>query len=96
MTTVVLTTRQLSLARHALGLPNEHNRSYRNHFVAGTGHRDYGEWATMVAAGLATRRVREPGESDVFYLTEAGARAALGRRETLDPDDFPAAEEKAT
>lgn len=30
-----LTTKQIGLARHALGLPNRKNLTYRNHFCTG-------------------------------------------------------------
>jgi hypothetical protein len=87
-----MTPRQKELARHALGLPNNQRTSYRNRFVAGPGHSDYADWMAMVEAGLATRRdgKRIPfGGSDLFYLTEEGARLALEGRERLDREDFP-------
>ena len=44
-----LTPAQLELARHALGLPNDRRRSYRNRYLAGGGSP---EWDAMVEAGL--------------------------------------------
>lgn len=93
MMTLVLSPRQIELARHALGLPNGRRRSYRNHFCCGPGHTDFEEWQAMRDAGTA-RRFKPTALSDgnfMFLLTEAGARAALRRGETLDPEDFPKA-----
>jgi hypothetical protein len=39
-----LTPRQIELARHALGLPNQYKKSYRNRFVAGGNHPDQNDW----------------------------------------------------
>lgn len=80
-----MTPRQIELARHALGLPSRDRRSYRNHFVAGTGHRDHADWMEMVANGYATRR----DGADLFHLTLAGALAAVSFGETLCSEDFP-------
>jgi hypothetical protein len=84
-----MTPEQIELARHALGLPNERKQSYRNHFVCGPGHRDLDNWQAMVAAGAAKRKVLSGGE-DVFWLTAAGAIAAIKKGEALDPEDFKA------
>lgn len=86
-----MTPRQIELARHALGLDGRRVESYRNHFVAGKDHDDFGEWIAMCAAGLARRRVnsRMAGGDDVFWLTIDGATAALKPGEKLDPEDFP-------
>ena len=85
-----MTTRQIELARHALGLPNDRRRSYRNRFyLKRTLAEDssYMEWSGLVAAGLAEM---SPGENlDCFYLTRAGAEMALLSGESLDPEDFP-------
>lgn len=87
-----MTPEQRELARHALGLPNKSQRSFRNHFVCGPGHSDYADWMAMTKAGLAKRRDggRMPfSGNDLFWLTRSGAEAALDPREKLDPDDFP-------
>ncbi len=83
---------QVDLARHALGLPNKRRQSYRNHFVCGPGHSDHDNWAIMAANGFARRRAGNAlscGE-DVFWLTSAGAIAAIKKGERLDQEDFPA------
>lgn len=80
-----MTPTQRELARHALGLPNKMRKSYRNRFVAGAGHGDYGDWTQMAADGNAEMRV---GDS-LFWLTEQGARQALDQGEVLDEEDFP-------
>ena len=89
-----MTSKQRRLARHALGLPNARGQSYRNHFAAT--YRpggDYDHWAEMEAAGHAERARVLTGKGDRkmarFWLTEAGARAALDPGETLCPEDFP-------
>jgi hypothetical protein len=87
-----MTPQQIELARHALGLPNDRRRSYRNYFTAGTGHPDFADWIAMIKAGTAKRRIssRMAGGDDVFWLTIEGAQAALQHGESLDPEDFPA------
>lgn len=86
----LMTKQQIELARHALGLPNERNRSYRNRFCATPSLLEggkYMEWSWLVAAGLAT--MQPGGTLDFFYLTRAGAEMALLSGESLDPEDFP-------
>lgn len=88
-----MTEAQRALARHALGLPNRRGVSYRNAFVAGVGHEAYGHWTAMVAAGEAERRDASTlhfGGDDLFWLTPAGARAAVSSDEQLSAEDFPA------
>lgn len=82
---------QVGLARHALGLGNGRRVSYRNYFVTGPRTDDYAHWMAMVRAGNAYRRAGNAimGGDDIFYLTTAGARAALKHGERLDPEDFP-------
>lgn len=90
-----MTKRQVDLARHALGLPNQTRRSYRNRFVAGLGHSDYNDWYAMAQRGYAVRHdgAKLPfGGMDMFELTRIGAKTALVGRETLDPEDFPSVE----
>jgi hypothetical protein len=89
---MALTPYQTKLARHALGLPNARRRSYRNHFVCGPGHTDYGAWQSMVSDGNAKRKGGSAmtGGDDCFWLTLEGAKAAIQQGEKLDPEDFPA------
>ncbi|MDF3413251.1 hypothetical protein HKX54_02195 [Sulfitobacter sp. M57] len=86
-----MTPKQRDLARHALGLPNNDKQSYRNRFVTNSGCPDHKEWMQMVAKGHAWRRAGSEltGSDDLFGMTLNGARAALERRETLCPEDFP-------
>lgn len=86
-----MTPAQISLARHALGLPNSNKLSFRNRFCAGKGHPDHAKWNAMVSAGLATvtRGQGGLGGQDTFSLTLAGAKAALMKAESLCPEDFP-------
>lgn len=78
-----MTPKQIELARHALGLPNDRFMSYRNRFFAGPGHQDYPEWISMVNAGYAAQ------DDKMFYLTLAGAEKAITGIEMLDREDFP-------
>lgn len=85
-----MSTDEIAAARRALGLPNRHKRSYRNHFC-GLSHPD---WETMAARGLATvRRSVEPGGYHTWRLTRAAAEAALLPGEELCHEDFPARQE---
>lgn len=78
--------RQRGLARHALGLPNQRRTSYRNHFVTGPGCTDFEDWMAMVDGGYAKRGKSSPltGGDEVFFLTRAGALAALNPGESLE------------
>ena len=83
-----MTPAQIRLARAALGLPNNYRRSYRNRFFTVEPHPG---WEAMVAAGLATTVV-DPAMTACphgYFLTRAGAEAALEPRERLDREDFP-------
>lgn len=87
-----MTPEQISLARHALGLDGRRKVSYRNRFVTGPGAPDHEAWLAMVAEGNAERRDGKTlpyGGDDMFWLTRAGAEAALRGAEKLDPEDFP-------
>lgn len=87
-----MTPRQKELARHALGLDGTRKRSYRNRFFAGPGHDDFEDWCDMVLAGYARGSQPDPerGRTDhAFWLTRKGAHAALNKRESLCPEDFP-------
>ena len=89
-----MTPEQRRLARSALGLPNKHNRSYRNHFLAAMCPGDYDQWCQMTDAGMAdcgipVRAERSRLRMVHFWLTRAGAEAALDPGETLCTEDFP-------
>lgn len=88
-----MTPNQIELARHALGLDGRRSVSFRNHFVAGSGHLNYAEWIAMVTAGYAKRQSGglTAGGSDCFWLTRAGAELALRQGESLCREDFPTA-----
>lgn len=92
MTTKAMTDRQIDLARHALGLRPARLVTHRNHFCAGPGHADFGEWEAMVAAGFAVKRESKalpPGDV-MFHLTRAGAERALKAGDVLNPEDWGA------
>lgn len=83
-----MNTTQRLLARHALGLPNDQRRSYRNRFFVSPGTDDHGHWQAMAAQGWAVEHPPE-GRLILFTLTPTGARLALDPGETLCPEDFP-------
>jgi hypothetical protein len=90
-----MTPEQIELARHALGLPNDREVSYRNRFSADPGGADYDHWVKMVEQGDAEMRskVEMHGGMTLFWLTEQGARKAIKGIESLCPEDFPPEEE---
>ena len=72
-----LTGQQLSMARHALGLPNDKNTSYRNHYCAAPESPEHDLWEDMVAKGFAIKRInRKLWVGDMFFLTLSGGLAA--------------------
>lgn len=75
---------QRKLARHALGLPNSKNRSYRNrYFTSGVGEA-HNAWLGLAQRQLAVQ------VGNYFELTLVGAQRALNVGEHLDTEDFPA------
>lgn len=90
-----MTPGQKRLARHALGLPNDERRSYRNRFYVSPHGGDFLRWVEIVNAGRAVHHPSNAGALDLFCLTRTGAEAALEPGETLCPEDFPPFEEKA-
>jgi hypothetical protein len=84
----MMTTEQMAMARHALGLPNESGQSYRNRYFTSCGSVTEREWDELVKSGLAVRE-KGGGKLAHFYLTDAGARMVIAPGETLDPEDFP-------
>lgn len=84
-------TKQRDMARHALGLPNQYRKSYRNRYVAGCLSKAFDEWTEMVNAGMAEAYPMEGSALGqiMFCLTRDGAKAVLKRGERLCPEDFP-------
>lgn len=89
---LVMTPEQRHLARHALGLPTDRKRSFRNRYFSYPGTPHDADWLAMVAAGEAeVELASDSGEKmNFFCLTRKGAEAALERGEKLCPEDFPA------
>jgi hypothetical protein len=83
-----LTAEETRVARHALGLPNELRRSYRNRYFVGRETPAGRTWAGMVERGLAAADVGAAPRT-MFYLTRAGAVAALEAGESLCRECFP-------
>lgn len=84
--------RQREFARHALGLPNNRNMTYRNHFCINSGGDGYADWEDLVSQGAAVKAIG--GENWVgdffyltFYLTLEGARAVLLPKEHISRED---------
>ena len=74
-----LTPLQRELARHALGLPNDTARSYRNRYNCDRLHPRFNSWERMVRKGLAARDLFETNgrRSFIFRMTPKGAALAL-------------------
>jgi hypothetical protein len=87
--TTTLTPRERELARHALGLDGRRARSYRNRNSCTATTPNGFCWLGMVARGLAIVVPMPKSATDFFYLTRAGAEAALEPGEELDDEDFP-------
>jgi hypothetical protein len=83
-----VTKKQRDMARHALGLPNKKNTTYRNHYCIGPDGDGYKDWEDLVAHGLA---VKAGGGAqwagDFFYLTLNGAREMLLPKEHIGRED---------
>lgn len=85
-----MTPSQRAMARHALGLPNDQKRSYRNRYFAPDVSMRAQEWRELVASGLAEEFDEAPSSLSGFFLTREGADMALDPGETLCLEDFPA------
>ena len=83
-----MSDKQRELARHALGLPNEQNTTFRNHYCVGPENPDYAKWEDLVEKGLAVKALG--GQNwcgDFFYLTLEGAREVLLPDEHISRED---------
>jgi len=83
-----MTPEQRELARHALGLPNDRRRSYRNRYHAPPGSESWWAWSALVDQGRAL--FERGNRNDFFMLTRTAAESVLGPGETLDLEDFTA------
>lgn len=82
-----MTLDERRLVRHALGLPNARNHSFRNWYGARGGSPEAEAWAAMAAKGWAND-CGIAGGLHAFRATRVGAFLALGRGEQLDPHEF--------
>ena len=81
---LIMSEKQRDLARQALGLPNDKNRSSRNHAYVSPGTDAHSEWRDLVTKGLATRCEYPLASGDsMFHLTLEGARRARDPKETI-------------
>lgn len=75
-----VSTEQLHLLHHTLGLRPDRREPWRNHFVASNGHHDMPNLEALQAIGLM-ERARTPAFCDkediVFMVTDAGRELAL-------------------
>jgi hypothetical protein len=87
MSKIHLTSEQLDVARHALGLDIRHRKSYRNRYVG-----EDPAFREMVAIGAAQvkecKNNQPTGGHPYFWLTLEGATASLRPHESLDMKDF--------
>lgn len=74
-----MTSRELEILWHALGVTPEKREPYRDHFVAGVGSADHDECVGLVHLGLMRPRGASPltGGDDLFTVTDAGRTFAL-------------------
>lgn len=83
-----MNSRQLEMARHALGLPNRQNTSYRNHYCIDKEGDGYADWEDLVSKGFAVKATGgKQWSGDFFYLTLTGAKAALLPHEHISRED---------
>lgn len=81
---LIMSDKQRELARHALGLPNPKNISYRNHFCVPPGGDGYAEWRDLESKGLAVQcEHRLFNGQFLFHLTLEGARRAREPKEKI-------------
>lgn len=83
-----MTKQQREMARHALGLPNKQNMTYRNHYCVGPGDDGHSDWEDLVTQGLAVKRTSNLwGGDDMFHLTLKGALMVRENNEHLSRED---------
>jgi hypothetical protein len=82
-----ITYRQRKFARLALGLPNEYNMSYRNHFSIGIEGDAYSDWEDLVSKGLAVKRSFGLHGGFIFHLTLEGALMVREPQEHISPQE---------
>jgi len=75
-----ITTAQLAMLHHALGVDPRKRTPYRNHYVAGPGHYAQPDLEVLESAGLM-QRGRTPGFCDpgdvIYHCTDKGKSFAL-------------------
>lgn len=78
----MITSSQLDILHHTLGVNPQRREPWRNHYVAGTGHYAQHDIAALVAAGMMAEGRRpaflDPADQ-VYFVTDAGREAALER-----------------
>lgn len=79
---------QRRMARHALGLGDDRTVSYRNRYYAHPTTARGIAWEDLAHQGLA-ERTSAGGGLVCYFLTVAGAKAAIEPGERLCAEDFP-------
>lgn len=76
----MITSSQLDILHHTLGVDVHRRKPFRNHYVAGAGHYAQQDIETLVAAGMMAEGRRpaflDPADQ-VYFVTDAGREAAL-------------------
>lgn len=85
-----MTPEQRRMARHALGLGDFREVSYRNRYYADPTTTRGIAWEDLVRQGFA-ERTDGGGMLACYFLTAAGAKSVLEPGERLCPEDFPSA-----
>ena len=74
-----ITPQEMSIMLHSLGLDYK-DSPFRNHFVAGPGHREISHLESLVSKGLMVKR-RDPfdevNESYVYHVTDEGRQKTM-------------------
>ena len=76
----MITSSQLDILHHTLGVNAQRREPWRNHYVAGAGHYAQRDIAALVAADMMAEGHRpaflDPADH-VYFVTDAGREAAL-------------------
>lgn len=87
-----MNTKQIELARHALGFDEGVKVSYRNRYHISQGSDAFEDWKDLESRGLAVKTLvpsRDNRRYYMFALTIKGAKMVLRHGESLDKEDFP-------
>lgn len=82
--------KEISVMRHALGLPNKMNQTYRNYFVTGEGSADYDTCEKLVSDGFmkVRKNVKHFGGDNIYYVTRKALWGVMEPGESLCSEDW--------